>query len=414
MDKKFSVGTLAMTAAVTALVSGLIGTSLSTFFDRAKPTVSLLSIGFQAPTQGDSVQLQDDISTLSKQAHWAVSLERFESFGRLVEVEQKNRSWTLEATELVKNLEDWKSKYIAKSGSVYPLSEALAANAVRAHPFFSSDMGGAVMTVQLRRGLMGRTTYVLKDVQGSARVLDAQDLKEQSRWSFHLGYGQQFIPYKDQSESVRSAIELFAESISRGITQNVLEFTDYSIALTRKDILDAQKLSAGIQDALMPNTTVAATVAINNSGKSPITFSPQFGLRLEHPDYSDKNLVLVATDASAQKKENPFALTADGFTLNLGDRQKKGERARVEPFLPNASNIGYVTVPGGESVKVKLVGIAALGKTAKPLLELHATKLLQARVLAKGSENVMIWSELTPFSLNVDDAIKKSIETARP
>lgn len=414
MDKKFSLGALVATTALTAFVSGLIGTSLSSYFERAKPSISLLSIGFQAPNLSESVQLPDELSTMAKQAHWAVTLERFESFSRLVEVEQKNRSWTLEANELVKNLEDWKSKYIGKTGSIYPITEGLTANAIKSHPFFSSDMGGAVMTVQLRRGLMGKTTHPLKDIQGSARILDAQDLKDQSRWAFYLGYGQQFITYKDQPEQIKNSIDTFAESFSRGITQNVLEFTDYSIAFTRKDILDSQRISAGVQEALMPNTTIAATVVITNTGKSPITFAPHFGLRLEHPDYADKNIVLIAADAGLQKSENPFALTAEGFTINLGEKQKKGERVRVEPFLPNAGSIGYITVPGGESARVKLVGISALGKSAKALLDIHATKLLQARVLAKGHDGISVWSELTPFSLQVDDAIKKSIEAARP
>jgi hypothetical protein len=119
MEKKFSIGILLVTTIVTALVSGVIGTYLDDFFDRAKPSVSFLSVGFQAPSQSDSVSLPDDLSRTSKQAHWGVSLERFEPFNHVLEIEQRNRTWIQQANEFVSNLEEWKNRYIARPNSTY-------------------------------------------------------------------------------------------------------------------------------------------------------------------------------------------------------------------------------------------------------------------------------------------------------
>lgn len=374
----------------------------------------MVSVGFQAPTQSESIRLPDEISTLAKQAHWSVSLERFEAFSRLVDVEQKNRSWIQEANELIANLDDWKKKYISKTGTVYPLTETLPVSAIRSHPYFSSEMGGAVTTVLLRRGLMGRTTYSTKDTQAQSRVLDSGEQPDQSRWAFYLDYKLQIIPMKDLSDGQKAVIENFAESMSRGITQNIVEYTEYTVSLTRKDILEAQRISSSIQEAVLPSTTIAASIVLHNAGKSPVTFTPNFALRIDHPDFSDKNFVLTAAETTADKKENPFQLTSGGFSISLGDREKKGERVRVEPFLPSAGSVGYLTVPGGESVRVKLVGNSALGSKAKALVDMHATKLLKAQVLGKTSDSQSVWSALTPFSLQVDDEVKKTLEISRP
>jgi hypothetical protein len=125
MEKKFSLTALIVTTIVTALVSAIIGGYSDDFFGRAKPSISLLSVGFQAPSQADSVRLPDEVSTMSKQAHWDVGVERFEPFARVLAVEQRNRSWIQEANELITSLEEWKSKYVARRNSVYPLAETL-------------------------------------------------------------------------------------------------------------------------------------------------------------------------------------------------------------------------------------------------------------------------------------------------
>jgi len=401
-----------VTTIVTALISGTIGGYIDDFFARAKPSISLLSVGFQAPSQTDSVRLPDEVSAMSKQAHWSVGLERFESFSRVLELEQLNRGWIQEANELITSLQEWKSKYIGRTNSTYPLTETLPASAILNHPYFSSDVGGTVITVLLRRGLMGKVTYSEKEIETAHSIMDAADQKDQQRWIFFLSYKGQLLPYKDTSEFQTHTIGLFAHSFTRGITQNVLEFTDYAISLTRKDILDAQRISAAMQDATLPNATIATTIALINTGKSPVTFSPYFGIKIDHPDYYSTNMVLVAVDSA--KKENPFALTSGGFTINLGDREKKGERVRVDPFLPNTESTKYLTILGGETLRAKLLGVSALGTKAKPLVDMHATKLLKARIIGNTLNRNTIWSDWTPFSLQVDESVKKQLETAVP
>jgi hypothetical protein len=413
VTKTFSLPVLVATATVTAVISATVGGSIGKFLERSRPSISLLSVGFQAPNQKESVRLPDDTSNLSKQAHWAISLERFEPFARLLEVEQRNRSWVQEANELIANMEEWKARYIARGNSTYLLSDGLSAAAVLGHPYLSSDTGGGVITVLLRRGLFGKVTYGAKDVETITRIIDISDQKAQNRWALFLGHKVQLLPYDNSSDSAKAAIDLFVQSLARGVTQNVVEYTDYAIALTRKDILDAQRISAAIEEATLPNATIAITVALHNAGKTPVTFGPYFGLRIDHPDYVNQNLTLVASD-SEHDRSNPFALTADGFTINLGDREKKGERTRVDPFLPNAGSVGYLNVPGGETVRAKLVGTSALGPRAKTLVEMHATKLLRASVVGLTGAGSEIWSPLTQFSLSVDDVVKKRLESAQP
>src|SRR5262249_7053766 len=135
--------------------------------------------------------------------------------------------------------------------------------------------------------------------------------------------------------------------------------------------------------------------------------------KIDHPDYYRTNMVLVAVD-SEDKKENPFALTSNGFTINLGEREKKGERVRVDPFLPNTGSTKYLTIPGGETLRAKLLGVSALGTKAKPLVDMHATKLLRARIVGNTLNNNTIWSDWTPFSLQVDESVKRQLEEAVP
>ena len=414
-ENRFSAKTLFLTAAITAVVSGLIGKSIDKFVNRPRPAIATLSIGFQAPTKSESVKIPDDISNLSKQAHWAVSLERFEPFAKTVEMERKNREWIEEANEFIAVMNDWKTKYVSNSSAVYPLQSTLSASAILSHPFIATDSGGAIITVLLRRGLIGKLTYSSSDLSDLSAIVGFEDQKSEGRWAIFVGYKAQLIPYKNIGPQAKSTIDLFAESLGRGVTQNILEVSDYAVALTRKDILDAQKISSAIQEAILPNTTIAATVAINNAGGLPITFSPYFGLKIDHPDYAGRTFFLVAMDSGdSNTKENPFALTASGFSINLGDSEGEGEQAQIAPFLPNTGSSGYITVPGGQTAKVQLVGIEALGPLAKPLVDLHATKLLKIRLLGLAGNDHIVWSDATPFSLSIDGGVKAMLEHASP
>ena len=170
MEKKFSILALVVTAVVTAVISGVIGGD-RLILESPKPSLTLLSVGFQGPTPQKSVKLPDEIvDIMRQQLPWDLELERFYRFDQLIEAEQKNRAQIAEANELLSSLENWKAKYIARPNNIYSLDDVLPANALVSHPYFTV-IGLGLINTYIRRGGLAKATYTREQVSNTRILL---------------------------------------------------------------------------------------------------------------------------------------------------------------------------------------------------------------------------------------------------
>ena len=219
-----------ITAVVTAVISALVGGLWDSYWNRAKPSVALLSVGFTAPLRDASIKLPDDLVEMAKRLPWQLQLERFSPFAHVLEMERSSRSQLQEARETISNLEDWKPKYLSQSLSSYKVDDKLPRNAILNYPYIASDVAANTIFILLQRGAALKTTFSLDEARaaGSPLIKTFDDTTER-RWKLYTSYKITMVPYVNTSDSSEKEIDLFTESLSRGISQNMAEFTDYFI-----------------------------------------------------------------------------------------------------------------------------------------------------------------------------------------
>ena len=136
--RKHSTKVLAFTAVLTAIVSGTGGVLMEAYLNRPSPSISMLSVGFDAPVHAEHVKLADDDARLSNTAPWTETFERYEPFARVVELEVAIGRYVEEANELVSLLSNWVTNHISRppDGKI-PKNSVLTPEAILEHPFFS-------------------------------------------------------------------------------------------------------------------------------------------------------------------------------------------------------------------------------------------------------------------------------------
>src|SRR5262245_2223401 len=88
-DNEKNIKKLVAVTIITAIISGVIGALINDYTSRAKPSVSLTSIGFRSPIKKESIELPNDLITLTSKSDWSPILKKFERFEKLVKVENE-------------------------------------------------------------------------------------------------------------------------------------------------------------------------------------------------------------------------------------------------------------------------------------------------------------------------------------
>ena len=261
----------------------------------------------------------------------------------------------------------------------------------------------------LQAGALKAPTYDLKTTSRQENVIDVEDQSEAKRFVFSLSYKLQFLHYEGMSERRKTLTETFARSFGRGIKQNILDYTDAVISRTKASILEAERLRKSLRTALLPNSALSVSVALHNTGRSPMTFMPHFGLRIEHEKYRD-HLIVLATQGSKEAQQTRAELAIGNGTLSIrASGESGGERFFVEPFLPDTMGVRYVTVGPGESNTIVLRAEDALGELAAGLLSLHQTELLTASVVGLTTQGDLVRSEPVAFGRSMAEAAKSKL-----
>ena len=396
MPERPVVRYVVITAAVTAVVSGLIASMINNHVSRAKPHIIVNSVGFRGPLQDEPVELPDGVLNLSAESPWLDELQRFETYDKLVKADQEATEVIAQLEQAIASIRAWEKQNVT---AVDPGAEdRIPAAAFLQHPLVKESVVGQKAIGLIRRRALGAAPP--KDIaalNASSPSYEIYPDPKNTAWLLDMGERSMQIPFEGVSASSKSGLELFVQSIAHRSRPNVKYYSDRVIDSSREDILQLQDFQKQLRAFLLPRACLSAVVSVHNAGKTPITFRPFFSLRLLHPDYKGRAFVMASENAP-DKRKNPFALTSNGFTIQMPREEVAGKKVLAKPFLAGTSASPYMTIPPGEVREITLVATEPLGTDAEGIKRIHETKLLGCRVVGTSSDSDDIWSAPTEFS----------------
>lgn len=141
---------------------------------------------------------------------------------------------------------------------------------------------------------------------------------------------------------------MYFQSVSRGVSKNIAYYDAEFVSKAQDEIFKGQQLQGKLRGVLLPNACISVRITLRNAGKTSVTLRPYFGLRILHPEYSGKPIVMAAEPTDTSRKKNPFSLTEGGFTIDVPDADVAGKNVMAKPFLPEANASAYINIPPGE------------------------------------------------------------------
>lgn len=393
---------------LTALVSGVIGASITWEVDRASPSLTLISVGFRGPLNIDTIDIGDEISTLTSQTGMLASLKRFESFEKLSATEQQAGEALVLLEESINAVEAWRKRYALPStdGQL----RRLPLQAVLDHPFASDDLVGGTIMSLLREGKLGSPPSRIELLRDLPPVLPFGEVKKDV-WILVYGKRQSKFSGADNLPDVRNGIHLLASSFAVGAYDNIDFYSEKFVEESRREIALVRKISDLIRDVILPNAVISARVLIENRGGKAITFNPNFALRFEDQSLGIEPIILRASPLREPKRMNPFSLSADGgFSISIPNDEQEGKMARVEPFLPDPDAYPYINIPPGELKEVSVTGSSPLGGITKDLLTIYQSKLLRVSVSGSTAAGSLYESRTASFSERIGEVEKRLLQ----
>lgn len=407
MAEKLNTRKIILSTVITALISGFVGIIIANYNNRAKPAISLTSVGFKAPLKGESIELPDDLISTTSNSSWAPSLKRFENFEKLVNVEKEVSTHIIKLNQAISSIKAWKKQY--------GISESTNANGIQVinktilleSPIISDDIVGITLFLMLRSNDVNRPPLSLNEIKEVKSIFDIVNDEGTQRLIILLENRNLQFQYSRLPDSRKNDIKTFVNSISKGVKTNIDHYTEEFENEANRQLIEAQKIREKIRTILLPNSSISTKISINNLGKTAISLKPYFGLKIFHQDY--KNKAFVMTAENKKKKRNPFKLTKDGFTIGHSEEELKGKDVKVERYLPEPQDSYYLNIPPGGSIELTLVGIEPLRELASDINKIHLTKLLKVQVLGISTDGKKIWSNQVTFSETIPEEEKNGL-----
>jgi len=177
-----------------------------------------------------------------------------------------------------------------------------------ANPLVTDDLVDRSITIMAADGTLGVPPIVAQGRKlfdfGPSSVQEGQTVVP--ALVLFLGARRIFFPINQFSESTKSALTLYLQSLSHGVTRNILYYEGRFLVQSKDQIITGQKLQESLQSILLPNSCISVNLAIRNDGKTSVTLRPYFALRILHPDYKGKPVVMAAESPDTGK--NPIAV----------------------------------------------------------------------------------------------------------
>lgn len=386
--KRFSFATVVATALISFIISGIGGAFFQRYLSKAKPSIIVTSAGFEGAQ--DHVEVPAELIRLSQEDSWGSSLARYELYATLRDREAESAEIEARLSKTIASVEAWLKE--SEGGS----DQTSKAELLR-HPLFNDVAFGSSINGYIRRTeLPSPPRTDVADLSPLFPIFQNDGQPEVNAGKI----GILFPTIGMRDARMREANNLFAESFSRGVRQNIANYSRVFLEKERQSILQLKDLRSALQSALLDQARPTVTVTIQNSGDRPVTFRPYFGLAVLGTDQKaiSDNYVLVSESSPAPQSE------VGDLADILSDRidADKSKDVKVDPYLPSAGGLTYITVAPGSSHSVRLTALNRLGAKGSQYRTAYDSGLLTTRVVALTTHGKEVWSEVSVFGASLN------------
>jgi len=394
---------------ITALISAIVGAAVTWYVDRAKPSLTLISVGFRGPINIDTIDVSDSLSTLTTQTGMLPSLKRFESFDKLAATEVKASESLIILQQSIDAVDAWRKRYSLPPQEGQP--RRLSAQAVADHPFTSDDLVGGTLTSLIRQGDLPNPPIASAALKKMQPIIPYGEVKKDV-WLLVFGRRQSRLSAVELLPDVKEGVELLGLSFAVGSFDNLDYYSSKFIDEARRELEIVRGISDRLREVILPNAVISARLLIENRGGKSVTLNPNFALHFRDKNVQLDPIVLRVTPAREPGKKNPFSLNADGgFRIAIPTGEEEGKKAQVKPFLPDPDSYPYINVPPGEIKEVSVTGSFPLGKFTKDLLTMYQSKLLQFSIAGSTVSGRLLESPNTSFSEKIGEDERKLLQS---
>lgn len=385
---------------VTAAVIGFgITFPITTWFNRAKPTISLLSVGFRSPAGAALIPVEQRLVDLSSLSLAAESLKRFETFDNLLKVETQVSETSASLRQAKESIEGWLSQNATRvEDSERP--QQLTRSAMSSHPFAADELVRVFLYYLVRQGELNSPPIKLDRLKKLRPTLPFGHLERSDTWVLIFGLISTKMKMEDFPPESRKAMEALAHSLGTGCLENVRYYSNEFIDAANREIALDEEIRTLLHRLLLPNATLSAKISVENRGGRSVTISPYFLMRFSVDGASNEPVYLRAqaysTDSTLERETR-------------GTSGVEGKRVQVTPFLPDPNAFPYINVPAGEIREVLAVGVNTLGGSTESILGLYRSKAIRAALVGSTVAGKVLETEFVSFSESIEEEDKKRL-----
>ena len=395
-QKRFSIGTVAATALVSFLISGVGGAALQRYLARAQPLVTVTSAGFEGPS--DFVEVPDDLVALTQEDSWGKSLAKYERFAVLRDRESEAAETEARIEKAIRLAETWLRD--SEKGS-----EQVTAAEILRHPLVTDIVFGSSINGRIRRQeLPAPPAFALQSLSPVFPLFRQDDDPV-----LHTGQKSvRFSTLKFIDRRMYEANTLAAESFSRGSRVNMVHFTRTFLESERKSVLILKSVRERLRALMLEQARPTVSLTVHNAGATAVAFRPYFGMSVLSSDgksVTDKYLMLIADSSSSGAKSSQDLL----MSMLQDDESEESKQVKVDPYLPAAGGLAYTTIAPGASATLRLVAMEKLGPKGLQYRTNYESGLLNTRVMALTVAGDPVWSDMTVFGSNVNKAAESDL-----
>lgn len=395
----FSLSQIITTAVITFFISGIGGALLTKFLSRARPKISVTSVGFH----GNVVHLSDAAIDASVNDDWGPSLKGFVSYSTACSRENKSSKLILELGKVKGIVDEWlASNMLDNNNLILTKSELL-----RCPYFFYSQISSSIFG-KLRRRSVPDLPITIESLEGMEKKFDLEE--KDGHWVIHRGsYGTHFKMDSAFSEKEILQQRQIAESFSRGCLKNIRHIMQVFSTDTANEITKLIKLRDELRKCIAEGAHITLDAVISNLGDKPCVVTSYCSAKLGLGDETLPMLFRVTNEKAQSLHTNDQDIFKTIIQTKIEQSGETGEMFSVEPYLAEVSSSAHISVPGGGTTKIALTSIEPMGKIGEKLVKYFELGALTCSFTATTASGTSIKAPSITFGKELSEQQKQQL-----
>ncbi len=389
---RFSLRAVVITAGVTFAISAIGSIMVTQWTDRAKPIVTVASVGFSGSDQ--TIPINEVIQNLAEENPWVDNFKKYEPWTALSNAVELTHTVQERLAQGISIADDW----IKDMGSRFASDQArqITFDELRDYPYFVDDIVGYALTGMARRSELSDAPVSVGDMKLLEPITARHHDQARQRWLFNMGGRTVAVPYADaRTQTQRDNLEEIAISFEYGVGQNLLYYMKRFVEDANRDKVGLTALDTELRNALHPQTRLYANVIVFNSGKTPMVLKPYSLLIVLNENLKKRDFLLVGAQISGSTAD------LDWLIEQVRAETVEGVDVHTEPFLPSTDERQYLFVPPESSVTIRLETVDPLGEHGQELRSIYDHGILECRVIFSTIDGRTVESSSAVFGQEV-------------